>query len=190
MKNKVKIIIVFVVIVLAAALIIVLNHKSEEPRLNENEIPKVQEETLEELQERIDFPDVVMTDAKAKQGEEVEVTFTVVNNPGILGMTAVLSYDEKEIELISATNGEAFSDVLELTSSKKLGSGCVFLWDGLDIKPDQVSDGAILHLKFKISDSAPVGKYPVVLVLEKDGVVDRELNPINISIEPGYITVY
>jgi hypothetical protein len=154
------------------------------------EIPSVTQQTLEELQAQIDDPTLVVSEVNAKKGEQVDLAVTVVSNPGILGMTATLSFDESVMSLVSAEEGEAFEGVLEMTSSATLENGCVFLWDGLDIEPDQISDGEILHLKFQKAESAPVGKYTIALILDDVGTYDRELSTIDITAECGYISVY
>ena len=149
----------------------------------------IERPSLDELREYASGTTVIVSSANAKQGDEVILAVTVINNPGILGMSATLSFDENVMTLASAEKGEAFGDTMELTHSATLGSGCVFLWDGLDLEPEQILDGDLLYLKFKLSDSAPSGKYPVSFVLDMDGVYDKELALVNVTVENGYITI-
>ena len=149
----------------------------------------VERQSLDELRAHASGTTVIVSSANARQGDEVVLAVTVINNPGILGMSATLSFDENVMTLTSAEKGEAFGDTMELTHSATLGSGCVFLWDGLDLEPEQILDGDILYLKFKLSDSAPSGKYPVSFVLDMDGVYDKELALVNVTVENGYITI-
>lgn len=202
MKKKRLTMLIVILLVLAALVAILLimlkkssavasdsmNHSQVEE--SEPEIPSVTQKTLGELQEEIDNPTLIVSDVNAKKGDQVDVAVMVVSNPGILGMTATLSFDESAMSLVSVEEGDAFEGVLEMTSSATLENGCVFLWDGLDIEPEQISDGEILHLKFQIADSAPVGKYPVALILDDGGTYDRELSTIDVTAECGYISVY
>lgn len=156
-------------------------------------ISKQEEST--EIDERIEravqnrIPTIVVSDVSTEPGGKVTVTAKIVNNPGILGMSMTLSYDESVMELINVKNGDAFNDVLTMTNSKSLDSGCIFLWDGEDITSDQVLDGEILVLEFRMSKSAPAGKTPILLTCDKDGVVDKELQMVDIAIENGFITI-
>lgn len=156
----------------------------------ENEIPvDYDDEFLEDLKTEYQSPVLLVGDAKAKPGDEVTVLVLALNNPGILGMSATLSYDESAMTLVSAQNGRALSDVLDLTASGTLKNGCRFLWDGLDIADDQVKDGEVLQLAFKINDNAKGGKYPVTLILDEGGTVDRELEQLDLTVDCGYVTV-
>lgn len=132
---------------------------------------------------------IVISSAKAKPGEKVEIKVSVINNPGILGMSFHLSYDEKVLKLMKAENGKAVKNVLDMNHSKKLDNGCFFLWDGEKIEKDQVQDGAILNLQFKVLRSAPEGKYQIKLTGDSDGAVDNDLQVVPLSVDDGFISV-
>ena len=68
-------------------------------------------------------------------------------------------------------------------------SGCVFLWDGEKIDSNQIQDGEILNLEFKVLKSAPVGKTQVLLVSDEGGIVNNNLESLELNIENGFINV-
>lgn len=125
----------------------------------------------------------------AKPGDEVQVIVRVNNNPGILGMTLSAYFDDVNLNLLSVENGSDFKDILELTPSKVLENGMKFLWDGIELKEEDVHNGDILIMNFKVSDSAPKGKYPITLKYFEDDIVDKDLKSISPEIINGYITV-
>ena len=125
----------------------------------------------------------------AKPGDEVHVAVRVNNNPGILGMTLSAYFDDVNLNLLSVENGSAFKDILELTPSKLLENGVKFLWDGIELQKGDVHNGDILIMNFKVSDSAPKGKYPITLKYFEDDIVDKDLKSISPEIINGYITV-
>lgn len=127
--------------------------------------------------------------AKAKPGETVQIPVEVKNNPGILGMILNLEYDDSTLWLESVANGEAVSDVLTMTPSKTLGSGARFVWDGLEIAPEDVRDGVVLLLNFKIADTAVAGKYSINFGYAAGDIIDNMLSSIFPQIEQGYIMV-
>ena len=148
-----------------------------------------------EFTERIELAEqnqgtmVLVSNTSAKPGDTVEVTANLVNNPGVLGMMMTLSYDESVLELVSAKSGEAFKDVLTFTTSKELGNGCVFLWDGESVEESEVKDGSILTLEFKVNKSAEAKKVPISLICSEGGTIDGKLKEIEVVVENGYIVI-
>ena len=155
--------------------------------LNEEISVKNEERIKQADQEGI--PAVIVSNANARPGDKITVTATIVNNPGILGMSMTLSYDENVMRLIEVENGDAVKDVLNLSSSNELKSGCIFLWDGENITSEQIIDGEILTMEFEINESAPIGKSPVLLISDKDGIVDNDLEPKDLTIDNGFVTI-
>ena len=125
----------------------------------------------------------------AKPGNDVQVIVRVNNNPGILGMTLSAYFDDVNLHLMSVENGSAFKNILELTPSKVLDNGAKFLWDGIELQDEDVHNGDILIMNFKVSDSAPKGKYPITLKYFENDIVDKDLRNISPETINGYITV-
>ena len=121
-------------------------------------------------------------------GATVDVALTIENNPGVLGATLTITYDEG-LTLIGASNGEAFSPLV-LTKPGKFTSPCNFIWDGQDIEAEDIKDGKILVLQFTIPEDAKAGtKYNVRASYEEDGIVDFNLKPVAADIVNGYVEV-
>ena len=134
-------------------------------------------------------PGIVVSSAKAKPGDTVEIKVSLVHNPGILGMSFTLSYDENVLKLVNAENGEAVSEILNMSKSNDLGNGCIFLWDGEKIEEDQIQDGELLNLEFQVLRSAPKGKSPLKITCDEGGVVDNNLETVSLTIDDGFISV-
>lgn len=139
--------------------------------------------------EQVKYPLIKMSNITAKPGDTVQLFISIENNPGILGMILTAQYDENQLILESVENGEAFNDVLNLTTSKSLSSGARFVWDGLQLLPDDIKDGNILKMNFRISDTAKPGKHQIILTHAEGDIVDNTLSSISLPIEKGYITV-
>ena len=123
-------------------------------------------------------------------GETITVPIDLTENPGILGMVLSLEYDEDAMKLVNIENGDAVSDVLTLTYSKKLESGIRFLWDGIEVKPEDARKGNLLVLTFELSpDVMPGKRYPLQLKYESGKVVDTNLNSIYLKILQGYVEI-
>ena len=170
--------------------------KTEQVAEAESEVgDEVEAEVVEPEDERVELaetngiPTIVISNVNAKPGEKVKVAAKIVNNPGILGMSVTLSYDESVLELLSVEGGDAFMDILDMTYSENLGNGCIFLWDGQEITPEQVKDGEFLIMEFQVSKDSAAAKCPIMLISDEGGTVDNDLQPLDIAIENGFITV-
>lgn len=134
-------------------------------------------------------PKITVDNAIGKAGDTVELSVKVKNNPGILGMILTLYYDDSVCTLESAENGEAVKDVLDMTPSKNLINGARFVWDGVEIKNDEIKDGDILKLRFKIKEDTKGGTCPITVKFFNDDIVDNELLSIYPVIENGQIII-
>lgn len=121
-------------------------------------------------------------------GATVEVKAVIENNPGIMGATLKLTYDSG-LTLLSAENGEAF-DALSMTKSASLASPCKFVWDGQELQAEDIKDGTILTLQFKIDENAAAGDvYDVNLSYDSGDIFDSNVELIDISIQNGSVSV-
>lgn len=124
----------------------------------------------------------------AKPGATVDVTVDVKDNPGILGAAVSLKYDEG-LTLTDATAGDAFSSLV-LTKPGKMQSPCKFVWDGQEITADDIKDGTILKLSFKVSDTAKSGEsYKISVSCDAGDMVDADLNAVDVKTEDGEIGI-
>ncbi len=139
--------------------------------------------------ENSNYPEIIVKNVSAKSGDDVQVIVELKHNPRILGMALSAYYDESVCELTSVENGEAFQDILELTPSKTLNSGVRFLWDGIEISENDIKDGEILIMNFKIKNDAQEGKYPITLKYSDGDIVNNNLESIMPQIETGFITI-
>lgn len=125
----------------------------------------------------------------AKPGKDIEVKVSIKDNPGILGAVLTVSYDDKKITLVNAENGEAFSP-LTMTSPGKYTADSIFNWDGQEISSDDIKDGDILKLVFRISDEAKAGdSYNIDIKYNPLDVVDGNLKPVKLNVENGVINI-
>ncbi|MBQ3425642.1 MAG: leucine-rich repeat protein [Clostridia bacterium] len=133
-------------------------------------------------------PTVTVQSVTDTAGSTVNVNVTLENNPGILGATLTFTYDSG-LTLSAAENGEAFS-ALTMTKPGTFVSPCNFTWDGQDIGENDIKDGVILTLHFKIDDNAEADTvYHINASYTNGDFVDSDLNPIDVAITNGTVTV-
>ena len=162
---------------------------------SETEITEKSDSYSEKMKLRIDRakestkPTLIAADTEASRGENVTVMVSLVNNPGILGCSMTLSYDEAAVELEDVQRGNALGEDFELVLSNDLTSGCSLMWDAIDISEEGIQDGEILKLIFHVKEDAPYGKSPVVMICDTEGTVNRDISVVDLETENGYITV-
>lgn len=136
----------------------------------------------------VDEPTVSVSSAHAKAGEKtVEIPISVYNNPGILGMTLTLEFDESILTLKKVDRGDALRE-LTFTKPKDLSDGCRILWDAESVASSEATNGVAVILTFSVSDTAPPGDYAVI-VRNYGDVINNDLEPIKMTFEDGIITV-
>ena len=116
---------------------------------------------------------------------QVTLTISITDNPGIAGLMLSLQYNTDVFNLTEATNGEAL-DTLTFTAPNGLDSGCMFLWDSIEVNDEDVKNGVFLRLAFDIVPNPPEGEYSILL---KVNAYDNELTPFTLCIQGGLITI-
>lgn len=164
--------------------------KPEEPTKEPETTKKdEQEETTDNINRTKPYFSVANVDTKAG-AKSVKVAVNINNNPGILGMSFAIKYDESVMKLKDVQEGEATKGVLSFTPGGVLESGCRFIYDGTEINSSQIKDGNIMILTFDVSDRAPKGKHLIEISYgENDSIVDNNLMSLDVQILNGCINV-
>jgi uncharacterized repeat protein (TIGR02543 family) len=122
-------------------------------------------------------------------GDTVDVDIRIKNNPGILGMTLYLWYDENVATLTGVEESNTLSG-MTFTTPKNLHSGCCLLWDAQDVDLETVQDGIILTLSFAISEEAESGDATdISLTYDNGGIIDGDMNPLEVKTVAGGIQI-
>lgn len=122
----------------------------------------------------------------ASSGETVNVKISVFENPGIAGALITVGYD-KNIELISAKNGTALSE-LTYTAPGKYANPCNFSWDSE--KGESAIDGEILTLSFKVPKTAKQGdRFSISCSYRNGDIFDENLEDVTLSVINGEIII-
>lgn len=116
----------------------------------------------------------------------VEVSISVANNPGILGMLLSVSYDETVMRLVDSKNGVSLSPLV-FQKPKKYASGCNFVWYGSET--GEVMDGEIVTLRFEIFADAAKGEYPIAISWKDRGIFDSNCDMLNPDVIEGGIVI-
>ncbi len=148
-------------------------------------IPEIEARAEETL------PQIIVSEVTASSGEEVLVTVSVKDSPGVLGAVLRVNYDEG-LELIDSEMGSVFS-YLTMTKPGEYASPCQFVWDAVDQTENLSSvmnTGEFLKLLFKVSENTEPDTVLNVSVSYRDGdIIGQSLQPIDYEITNGSVTV-
>ena len=121
-------------------------------------------------------------------GKQAKVVLSMDNNPGIVGLTLQIAYNDSAMKLVKAENGTAVSgDNITFTPPS---SGNNYVWAGTSVKADEVSDGTLLTLTFEVNEDAKLGEYPIVVSCTDAVGNDLKQIPIKINSTTFAVTDY
>ncbi len=136
--------------------------------------------------EEIIEPTFIVDRVEITSEKEVCVAVSSLNNPGLLGLMLNIVYDDSVLKLIKAENGSTMSDYM-FTPPKNMQSGCNAAWSINDV-PENVGNGEVLLLHFKVLRKAEKGTYPISISCN-DGAFDAEYNSVAFDIINGSIII-
>ena len=138
---------------------------SVDPEIGEN-VPET-EDPNPGNNENLEKTKLIVKSTSANAGDTVTLFVAIENNPGFLVFALNIEYDDSAITLTKVANGSEFSDYT-FTKPKNMSSGCKAAWFSVSV-PDEIVDGDVLVLTFKVSDNAAKGNYNVTVSDTKDG---------------------
>ncbi len=125
-------------------------------------------------------------DVTAMPGQEVSVDISVINNPGILGMTLSLYYND-DTEIVAVDEGIAL-DSLTFTPPGDFNDNPVnLLWDGMS--DNDYSTGDIATVTFYVPKGIDEGTYELYLTYRPGDVFDENYDDLDVYISQGSITI-
>ena len=130
---------------------------------------------------------LTVEEAWINPGDTVEIDLEISENPGVLGATLTVWWDEG-LTMIADANGSAFAHMTYVSPSRYVSSGTNFVWYGNAL--DEAVDGTILTLSFQLSEAAVNEELMSIGVTYTNGdVVDANDDDVIINITDGYVRV-
>lgn len=119
-------------------------------------------------------------------GSTVDVEISIANNPGILGASFSVAWDNG-LTLLSTESGSAFADLTYQQPSSNL-SGCNFVWYGSSIS--KIIDGCILKLSFKVSETATdADTFNINVDYDERDIIDQNKSNVKVNIQNGSVRI-
>ena len=118
---------------------------------------------------------LVVSTQTAKAGDEVTLSVSTVNNPGVAVLTLGINYDAEKLELVGFENS-GFTGWTVKTSAVWVGDN------------DSTYNGEILKLKFKVLDGAS-GKTEVTLRCGDGDAYNYDEEPVSFEVVSGGVVI-
>lgn len=120
---------------------------------------------------------------KGTGSKTVDIPITISNNTGIIGMTLTITYGEG-LSLTGVTKGTALASLTMTKPGKFSDNPVKVTWDGEAENDD--GNGTAVTLSFTVPKDTEK-EYPIEISVS--GVVDENLNKLDVTIENGKIAV-
>ena len=117
---------------------------------------------------------------------EFDISLSIRDNPGIVGLQIEIIYDENVMMLTQVRQREALSSLV-FSSSDSLDSGCIVMFDGVNVSDDEIKDGEILMMTFVPTGNVLSGEHSIFIRVR---AYDNDLNPVLFKIYNGTVTLY
>ena len=129
---------------------------------------------------------LTVDDVYATPGSTVTVDIEIEKNPGILGATLSVSWDDG-LTLTGHESGAVFSE-LRYQGPSRLISGCNFIWYGDTVS--NIIDGTILTLTFNVTEAAADAEiFDIEVTYDSADILDQSYNPVELTVNNGSVRI-
>ena len=125
-------------------------------------------------------PSFVGSSAEGAPGEDVQVTVSIQDNPGVALVNLSVEYDEEILEWTKVEKG-IYTDGMW---DARIGN--TVTWMSFDQNEE---DGVFCTLTFKVKENAPLGETPVTVSYLEHDVADVDGKYVHFAIVAGKVTV-
>ena len=131
-------------------------------------------------------PTIVVSKVEAEAGQNVSVTVSMKNNPGIVSTKVEVGYDASVLEFVGAEDGDF--NVKGYSYSDDTRNPFIINWCWAN--GDNETTELLATLTFKIKDDAAAGTYPLTLTYDNEGdIYDVDFNTVIFGAAEGAVTV-
>jgi hypothetical protein len=128
-----------------------------------------------------------VSDVSGVAGEEVTVTISLKNNPGITTACMELAYDSKKLELLNVEDRGLLKD--STTSETLAANPYVFQWIESLATVNNTANGVIATLTFRILENCEPGSAALELIVSPSDVYGVDMKPVAFEVEQGTVTI-
>lgn len=136
-----------------------------------------------------DAPKVIVKNTKATAGDNVQITISIENNPGIWGTAFRLPIDTEVFEFVSAdTNGSIFSQ-FGVCGYDEAAKAYKFNGYNRDLMNNITEDGTVVVITLKVKDGVEAGEYKLSAKLSERDIINADGAMVSFASVEGTVEV-
>lgn len=141
---------------------------------------------VEEIDESA--PQIIVESKTTNPSSKVDIAVSLKNNPGIVGMTLGVRFDESVLKLVDVKD----SELLGTNSHKpEYETPYTLSWSNDTATTNFNANGTIAVLTFEVDKNAAEGEYPITISYDYDNmdIYNKDLDSVNFETVNGIVTV-
>ena len=138
------------------------------------------------LQANSDTPAICVGSAEGNVGETVDVTISLKNNPGIIGIAFKVNFDTTKLKLVEATDANVLPNGI---FSNVLSSPYKMVWEDSTAQSDCTANGTIATLHFEILEPCAFSADTIHITYDEDEIYNFADDNVYFAVENGSVTV-
>lgn len=117
------------------------------------------------------------------------VAIRIRNNPGLIALRLLVSFDTSVMTLTGVEDGGLFGDGNAYFGNDYADNPYVLMWKDALSQSNHTSDGILAVLTFVVSENAVEGQTEITLSLDEESTFNVDLNAVDIEVQNSAITV-
>ncbi len=151
-----------------------------------------EDEVIMEEEEYIVLPEdpqLYVSSATAAAGGTVDITVSIVNNPGLIATSFKLDYDSSVMNLVDVKDSGLLGDGTFTAGNDLTAVPFTVLWEDALAPENYVEDGVLVTFTFAIDENAVGGEYPVSIIIDDGCTFDNEINDVGLAYVNGVVKI-
>ena len=125
----------------------------------------------------------------AAAGTQIKVPIRIQNNPGLVAMRLLVSYDTSILTLTAVEDCGLFGAGNAYFGNDYTETPYVLMWEDALSQSNHTLDGILAVLTFVVSENAVEGQTKITLSLDEESIFNVDLNAVEIESQNSTITV-
>lgn len=123
------------------------------------------------------------------QGDSVDVTISLAENPGIASMQLNVAYDDDKLTLVSVSDSGNLGTAVH--SNNLSLNPCVLTWANDLVTENFTFNGDIVTLTFAVAEDAEIGETPITVTYDHDNydIIDADGAPVAFEVVNGSVNI-
>ena len=136
-----------------------------------------------------DAPRLALSSETVKPGDQVEVTLSISNNPGIISTSVNITYDNTKLRLISVTDGGLMGTGTFFPGKDYTEIPYTVIWEDGLADDNYTGNGILATFTFEVLEDAEPGETPITLNYVKNSTLNVDIDEITFALTSGVVEI-